>query len=280
MQPAMSFEAPTMQSAEPNLPPGTIQTGLGEPLVLMHGVMGSPAMWRETLPLLAASQRVIALPALGHLGGRTCEQRPCRFQYIVDDAERSLDALGLHRAHLAGNSMGGWMALELARRGRALSVCALSPAGMWENTKNFAGAKKLRLTAKVTRLTRPNLPFYAKFGPVRRLALRDTAEHGDRVSPALLIELADAVLACKVGADLLETPERLEPFEAKCPIDIVWSAKDRIFPPDPFASSARKRIPNARHLTLADIGHVPMLDNPSLVAQTILDTIARTSSNC
>ena len=255
-----------------------IQTGRGEPLVLLHGVMGSPAMWRETLPLLAASHRVIALPALGHLGGRICERRPCRLEHIVDDAERSLDALNLGRAHLAGNSMGGWMALELARRGRALSVCALSPAGMWETTKHFVGAKKLRVTAKVTRLTRANLPFYAKFGPVRRLALRDTAEHGERVPSSLLIEMADAVLACKVGADLLVTPEKFELLEANCPIDIVWSAKDRIFPPTPFAISARERIPNARHLTLADIGHVPMLDNPGLVAQTILNTIARSNT--
>jgi pimeloyl-ACP methyl ester carboxylesterase len=272
----MSLESPTLQHTAPDLPPGTIEMGRGEPLVLLHGVMGSPAMWRETLPLLATSQRVIALPALGHIGGRPCGHRPCRIEHLVDDAERSLDALGVRRAHIAGNSMGGWMALELARRGRALSVCALSPAGMLETTTHFAGGKKLRLTATVTRLTRSNLPFYAKFGPVRRLALRDTAEHGDRVSPSLLIELADAVLACNVSADLLETPEKLEPLAANCPIDIVWSEKDRIFPPNPFADSAHKRIPSARHLTLADIGHVPMLDNPSLVAQTILDTIART----
>lgn len=273
----MSFESPSLQHEEPKLPPGTIEIGTGEPIVLLHGVMGSPAMWRETLPLLAASHRVIALPALGHLGGRACERHPCRIEHIVDDAERSLDALGVSRAHLAGNSMGGWMALELARRGRALSVCALSPAGMWDTTKNFAGAKKLRVTAKVTRLTRSNLPFFAKFGSVRRMAMRDTAEHGERISASLLVELADAVLGCKVRKDLLVTPEKLEPLEPNCPVDIVWSTKDRIFPMTPFANNARTRIPHARHLTLENVGHVPMLDNPTLVARTILNTIARTS---
>ena len=49
----------------------------------------------------------------------------------MDDLERLLDELGLAKAHLAGNSLGGWAALELARRGRALTVCALSPAGAW-----------------------------------------------------------------------------------------------------------------------------------------------------
>lgn len=271
----MSLDAPSTRNNPSDLPAGTIELGAGEPLVLLHGVMGSPAMWRDTLPMLSAAQRVIALPALGHHRGRACEQRPCRLAHVVDDAERSLDALGLRQAHLAGNSMGGWMALELARRRRARSVCALSPAGMWETTENFVGAKKLRVTARVTRLTRGQLGFYAKFGTVRRLALRDTAEHGERVAPELLIEMADALIACQVADDLLTTPEKVAPLEANCPIDIVWSARDRIFPLHPFADTARKRIPGARHLTLANVGHVPMLDNPTLVAETILNTIAR-----
>ena len=271
----MSFVQPTILKAAPDLPRGTIELGQGEPLILLHGVMGSPTMWRATMPLLAASQRVIALAAHGHQGGRSCDTRPCRIEHVVDDAERSLDALGVKRAHLAGNSMGGWMALELARRGRALSACALSPAGMWETIKNFAGAKKLRATVSIAKLTRASLSLSAKFARVRRFALRDTAEHGDRVPAALLIELADALLECTVGEDLLSTPEKFAPMEVNCPVDIVWSQHDRIFPVDPFAATARQRVPGARHLMLDGVGHVPMLDNPELVARTILDTISR-----
>src|ERR1700712_3835548 len=136
----MLFDAPTIVETS-DLPRGTIALGHDEsrePLILLHGVMGATSMWRQTLPLLATSLRVIALPALGHQAGRPCEKRPCRIEHVVDDVERSLDALGIQRAHVAGNSMGGWLALELARRGRARSVCALSPAGMWESTKHFA----------------------------------------------------------------------------------------------------------------------------------------------
>jgi pimeloyl-ACP methyl ester carboxylesterase len=272
----MSYDSP-IDPRRAALPAGTLELGSGEPLILLHGIMGSPAMWRETLAPLAQTQRVIALAALGHQGGRPCTQRPCRIEHMVDDAERSLDALGLARAHLAGNSMGGWMALELARRGRARSVCALSPAGMWDTTDHFAGANKLRATQKLTRMTRGGLPWSSKLGAIRRFALRDTAEHGERVSPATLVELADALLACQVGEDLLSTPEKFLPLKATCPIDIVWSRPDRIFPMQPFAENARERAPDARHLVLDHVGHVPMLDNPRLVAQTILATIARTS---
>ena len=266
-------------TASATLPPGTLELGQGEPLLLLHGVIGSAAMWRDTMPLLAGSMRVIAPCALGHHRGRPCVKRPCRLEHVVDDAERSLDALGIGRAHLAGNSMGGWMAIELARRGRALSVCALSPAGMWETTANMRPAKKLRATISLTRLTRSTLSLSSKLSSVRRLALRDTAEHGERVSSEMFIELADAVLACTVSEDLLTTPESCEPLVVPCPVDVVWSEKDRIFPPKPYAETARQRLPGARHLVLDDVGHVPMLDNPALVARTILDTVSRTNGD-
>ena len=275
----MSFAPPTTTCAPQNLPPGAIELGTGEPLVLLHGVMGTAAMWRHTLPPLAAAHRVIALAALGHDGGRACERRPCRLAHVVDDAERSLDALGLDRVHLAGNSMGGWIALELSRRGRAKSVCALSPAGMWESTKSFDGAKKLRAAVRMTRLSRSSLGLTSKLSTIRRFALRDTAEHGERVSPHLLVEMADAVLRCTVTDDLLTTPEKLLPLDVRCPTDVVWSEHDRIFPPDPFAQTARLRIPGARHLMLQDVGHVPMLDAPELVAKAILDTVERTRTD-
>jgi pimeloyl-ACP methyl ester carboxylesterase len=259
-------------------PPGTLSSGTGDPIVLLHGVIGSPEMWSEVLPLLAAERhRAIALAALGHRRGRPRPAHRVGIRDMVDDALRSLDELGLDRPHLAGNSMGGWIALELARRGRARSVCALSPAGMWRNDLKFPGRAKLRFTLRLTRVTRRILPLIAWSAPVRRLALRDSAAHGERLSPAALIDSADAVLQCTTGEELLATRELCQPLEASCPIDVVWSELDRIFPVGPFSETARQRIPNARHLVLEGIGHVPMFDDPQRVARTILDTVARTS---
>src|ERR1700712_5829571 len=108
-----------------------LRQGSGDPVVLLHGVTGSEGMWRRVVPLLAPHHDTVALTALGHRGGRP-GWSGVRIADVVDDAERSLDELGFDRPHLAGNSMGGWVALELARRGRAASVCALSPAGCWD----------------------------------------------------------------------------------------------------------------------------------------------------
>ena len=88
-----------------------LRVGSGEPLVLFHGVMGSERHWLEVAPLLAGEYDVIALTALGHRGGPAPRERPVTFTAVVDQAERQLDDLSLERAHMAGNSMGGWMAL-------------------------------------------------------------------------------------------------------------------------------------------------------------------------
>lgn len=260
------------------LPPGTLDQGTGEPIVLLHGVLGTARMWADVLPRLALQHRAIALPALGHHDGRRCELRPARIEHIVDDAERSLDALKLDRAHLAGNSMGGWVALELMRRGRALSVCAFSPAGMWTSGSQTGGRSKLRTIVRLTRATRSMLPFTARLGMIRKFGLRDNAMHGDRATPEMMIALADAVLACEVGEDLLDTPEQFAPIEATCPTEIIWSAEDRIFPCETFSAAARARVSGATHSVLDGVGHVPMIDAPDRVADTILRHVSRATA--
>src|ERR1700712_276461 len=183
-----------------------LRQGSGDPVVLLHGVTGSEGMWRRVVPLLAPHHDTVALTALGHRGGRP-GWSGVRIADVVDDAERSLDELGFGRPHLAGNSMGGWGAIELARRGRAATVCALSPAGTWsiaeEGQRTSTGL--LRRIATLTRRTRRVLPVAARSAIVRRLALRDNAVHRDRVSAAELIDLADDLIGCTVRDDLLRT---------------------------------------------------------------------------
>ncbi len=243
--------------------------GSGEPLVLLHGVTGSARMWKHVLPRLAPHFDVIALTALGHRGGREPAARPVRVRDVIDDAERSLDELGLEVVHLAGNSLGGWMALELARRGRARSVCALSPAGVWDPTLGTDARGTLERVARITALTRPILPLVARLPMIRRFGLRENALHGERVSPREFVDLADDLLGCQVRYDLLETQETLSLLRTSCPVTIAWSAQDRLFPPAKHEARAREWFPDARFIRLEGVGHVPMMDDPELVARTI-----------
>ncbi|MEU2038828.1 alpha/beta fold hydrolase [Nocardia niwae] len=245
------------------------------PLVLLHGVTMSERVWDDVTPLLAARHEVITPTAIGHRGGPPALRRPARVEHLVDDIERRLDGLGLRRVHIAGNSLGGWMAIELARRGRAESVCALSPAGFWESGDGSRSAATRRIAREA--LTGRLLGFLAPLGlrsaVARRIALRNIAVHGDRLSAAQAMTCLRDLLGCTVTADLLGTDEQIAPLTAlPCPITVAWSEHDRVLPEPVHGPVARSRLPEAVFTVLPDTGHVPMIDDPRLVAQTILTT--------
>jgi pimeloyl-ACP methyl ester carboxylesterase len=252
-----------------------LRQGSGPPLFLFHGVTGSEGLWQRVIPIVAEHHDAIAPTALGHFGGAAATRRPARIADVVDDAERLLDTLKFEKAHLAGNSMGGWMALELARRGRALSVCALSPAGCWTagSEDNTRSRDRIRRAVRDTRMGRWLLPVLARSGRFRRWALQVTAAHGDRIDAREMVALADALLGCTIIDDVLATPESVAPLDPPpCPVTLAWSAKDRILPLDINGKRARELVPGARFLVLDDVGHMPMVDDPALVARTILET--------
>ena len=254
-----------------------LRQGAGEPLLLLHGVTGGERMWRHVVPLLAQRHDTIAPTMLGHRGGHPAVEHPALVAHLVDDAERMLDQLDLGTAHLAGNSMGGWVALELAGRGRARTVCALSPAGTWEagTDSQVHGRARLRRTIRNVRRGRLLLPLLARSAAFRRRAFIDAAAHADRITPAEVVDSADDVIGCLVAEELLATTEQLAPMDPlPCPVTIAWSERDRVLPLAVNGARARELFGAAEFVVLPDLGHVPMFDDPRLVAETIL---ARTS---
>jgi pimeloyl-ACP methyl ester carboxylesterase len=249
-----------------------------ETLVLFHGLTMSGRVWHTTRPFLAPDFDVVTPTALGHAGGRTPDRRPVRIADVVDDAERTLDELDIDRAHLAGNSMGGWVALELARRGRARSVTALSPAGTWDPVSNeHKRTRKALATAGAdARRSRSILPLAARVPQIRRFALRTTSADGARVPAHEILAAVDDLLGCTVLDDLLSTTEALAPLDAPN-ITVAWSGSDALLLPSVNGAIAKRLIPHGDHITLPGVGHVPMLDDPALVAATIRATIAQES---
>ncbi len=253
-----------------------LRQGSGDPIVLFHGILGSERMWRGVIPLLSPRHDTIAPTALGHFGGSRAVSRPARIADVINDAEHLLDTLGLQTAHLVGNSMGGWVAIELARRGRARSVCAFSPAGFWEaaTAAPTRAVARLRQTIRDTRRGRLVLPFAARSRRFRQWAMQLSAVHGERMTAANVVEAADDVLNCAVADDLLATTESIAPFDRQpCPMTIVWAARDRVLPMAKNSPRARALLPDARYVVLDDVGHVPMFDDPVLVARTILSSL-------
>jgi len=226
------------------------------------------------LPLLADRFDLVVPTAPGHRGGPALSGR-ATISALIDRTERLRDERGLDTVHVSGNSMGGWMAIELARRGRARSVCALAPAGFWtvgEPDETRATATVARARQRAIR-TQKVMPPLLRFGAVRRAVLRDAAEHADRLTQDQPVEGMRDMVECSVADDLLAIREQVAPLDPlPCPVTIAWSEQDRLFPPAVHDAVARERIPGARSLVLAGVGHVPMIDDPARSAQVITES--------
>jgi len=227
--------------------------------------------WREVVPLLADHHEVHVPGALGHRGGPSVQRRPVTMNDVVDAAEHYLDERGLDRPHLAGNSMGAFMAIELARRGRAATVCALSPPGLWSPGDGLQARCLDSKGRALGRLIRPALPLMFRAASVRRSFLRVMAVHGDRLTPAQAVEIISDSLDGAVLDDLSADEWHIAPLDPlPCPITVAWSENDEVLPMAEYASALPERLPQATFKVLAGVGHVPMIDDPRLVAQTIL----------
>jgi pimeloyl-ACP methyl ester carboxylesterase len=258
------------------------RAGEGEPVVLLHGFTGHWRHWKPVLADLVARYEVIAPTLSGHKGG-PAYPRGMGLEKVADagdSLERHLDELGVGTAHFVGNSMGGSLAMELAKRGRARSVVAFSPGGGWE----LGGPEPERIARffarqmRIIRVSRKQIPRLMGRPGARKLALRDIMRHGELISPGDAVDLSLDPLGCTVVNDVLASlrsgrahVEDLDRVAA--PTLIAWAELDRILPLATCTARFRREIPNAEFRVLPRVGHVPMWDDTRLVITTITDWV-------
>jgi pimeloyl-ACP methyl ester carboxylesterase len=264
--------------------PALYRAGSGEPLVLLHGFTATWHHWRPLLGELAARYEVIAPTLAGHDGGPPFPSGvPMTFASATDAVEGHLDELGVDTAHFVGNSLGGGLSLELAKRGRARSVVALAPAGGWSEGDGEAQrlADFFARSIRVARATARILPTIMKRPSSRRIAMRDVMRHGELVAPADAVDLARASTRCAVSqaaidalrADSGLTLRDLDRIE--CPVLLASPQFDRILPAERHAPRFKREIPGVEARTLPDCGHVPMWDDPRLLVRMISEFVDR-----
>ena len=261
--------------------PAIHRAGSGSPMVLIHGFSASWGIWRPLLPALEQEHEVLVPNLLGHHGGpEYLAGSPATPEAMADALERDMDSAGLERAHIVGNSLGGWLALELAARGRALSVTALSPAGGWTHggreTKRLA--RLFRQSYKMHKLLGPGGAQLMRRRRFRAFALRDVAVHPADLPPALAVEMAEAAAACPIYLPSLEYLTSTgfgELGEIDVPVQIAWGTKDRILPWPGYAERFHRLVPAAQWIPLDGLGHCPMLDDVALTNKLILELSQR-----
>ncbi len=252
------------------------RTGSGEPVVLIHGIGHRREAWGQVPQLLSREYDVIAVDLPGH-GLSPAPERPAGYAMpsYVQQMEEFFEDLDLGRPHVAGNSLGGILALELAARGSVRTCAALSPAGFWAKYElALLGANLVSLKATahapeaVVRavLANPRL---------KALSLRSLYAHPENVPFDVAVGDTRNLRASRGfwpcfarGLALSYKPTPV------VPTTVAWGDKDRLLPPHQ-ARRAEGRLPGVHHVSLPDCGHVPMVDHPDLVARVIADTVAR-----
>lgn len=260
------------------------RAGSGEPLVLVHGFTGTWHHWRPVLGELAARYEVIAPTLAGHYGGPSFDvSGPLTFASSADHLESHLDELGIGSAHFVGNSLGGALTLELAKRGRARSVVALAPAGGWSEGDGEAKrlARFFARQLRITRLSGRYLNTVMKRPGSRRLAMRDVMCHGELVAPADAIDLALTSVRCPVAGKAIQAARADKGLSLQnldriaCPVLLASPEFDRILPAERHAPRFRREIPGVESRMLPGCGHMPMWDDTRLIVQTISEFVDR-----
>lgn len=240
--------------------------GRREPLLLLHGLGGSKEIWSPVIELLATAREPVAidLPGFGETPPLAAQVEPSAANLAAAVHERCLQ-LGIERPHVAGNSLGGWVALEMGRAGWAASVTAISPAGLWR-----APIGERRVNTRVwARRLRPFVALALHNRRVRERALATFAARPERIPAAagrrLVLGWIDAN-----GYDGANRAMRTHVFDPtgypELPVMLAWGELDRLVaPPRP-----ERRPAGARFLALPGVGHTPTWDDPGLVATILL----------
>ncbi|MFJ6783716.1 alpha/beta fold hydrolase [Streptomyces yangpuensis] len=249
--------------------------GSGEPLLLLHGIGHHLQAWHPVTDILAAEHDVIAvdLPGFG-----ASQPLPQGLPYSLDTVAPALGALctalGVERPHVAGNSLGGLLALEMGRSNLVRSVTALSPAGFWtEGERRYAFAALLAMRAGAKALPLSAVHRLARSAAGRTALTGTIYARPARRSPEAVVAETLALRHATGFEDTLAAggSVRFTHDVPGLPVTIAWGTRDRLLLRRQGVR-AKHTVPGARLVRLPGCGHVPMSDDPALVARVVLDT--------
>jgi pimeloyl-ACP methyl ester carboxylesterase len=262
---------------------GFSRRGDGPPLVLIHALGASRADWDPVVPQLAERFDVIApdLPGFGESAPLPPDVEPGPAQ-LAQAVAALLDELHVDRPHVVGNSVGGWVAVELAQLRPLSSLTLLSPAGLWRRGVPLYDLVSLRITRWACRHAAGLLSRLVDHRLGRILILGQTHGRPTRVTPAQArasIEVMgtargfDAALAATVHRRIAADRD------LGAPVTVAFGSRDVLLLPGQ-SRHLDQLPPGTRSVSLPGCGHVPMTDSPAAVVELIgaAVTAARTGT--
>ena len=242
----------------------------------LHGFFETWRSWELVLPALERHHDVLALTLAGHAGGPRIEGEVTD-ALLADAVEGAMDEVGFDTAHLVGNSLGGYVALQLASRGRARTVVALAPAGGWaQGDESYKELLRFQSTMReFAKASAPHADAILASREGRRRATRYITTNFEHIPAELLAHQMLGIASCDGALPLIDHALRrrwtLDAEKVTCPVRIVWGTEDRLLPwPSAAARFGSEWLPHADWVALEGIGHCPQLDVPLETAELIL----------
>ena len=251
-----------------------VRRGTGKPLLLLHGLGSSLKVWDLIMDELATQRDVIAvdLPGFGQSPALLGEVSIPTLADAVTDFLTQHQLLGIDAV---GNSMGGRLVLELARRGQVVgAVVSLDPGGFWQGWQVAYFYQSVRLSALLSSLIQPILPPLVSNPVSRTVLFAQFSAHPWTIPARVALSEFREFLPTPSFTKLLDSlahgpPQQGAPLGSIPNLVIGWGRQDRICPPSQ-SRLALKLFPDAQLHWFSNCGHVPQLDVPAETVALIL----------
>ncbi len=252
-------------------------TGSGDPIVLVHGLGSASTVWKPIRPLLERDFTVITVDLPGHGKSTYSKGQPMDPHSLALYVSEQMSAIGFETFHLVGNSLGGWVALELtsAFPEQVKSLTALAPAGLWLNPYNarYPGTALLRFLARNTSKLAPTA---LHFESARRIGFSEVSPRWKQLSYETCLDATNAMSGA-IGYFPAWDGMLMKRFDSsisdEIPVTIIFGDTDRTLP----ATTCQEKSlapSHARWIIFPETGHAPMWDSPI----DVVDEIKKTTS--
>lgn len=260
------------------------RAGSGEPVLLLHGYTLSHHLWHGVVDDLSSDYDVLAMTMPGHWAGPRLRLRDVGVRGIADGVERELDKLGWETCHIAGTSLGGEIGFELESRGRARSLAAINPSGGWKRFSytefrlglGFIAQFPLAAAARVFGDRVTTREVFQR--PIIRNCVRDMTA----VIPEDAVNTIRAVSHCPIYLPMQLAYLRDGPLtdqnirRVTAPASLMLSEFDTFLTREKCMQRLIDGLPDhVEVVTLPGVGHIPMLENPEIVADALRTHLTR-----
>ena len=251
------------------------------PLLLIHGMGSASTAWSLLTPELAKNFRVIHIDLPGHGHSKIEAGTEMDPHSLAELVLHELDNLKIEKFHIVGNSLGGWIALDLAAEhpDRVLSVVGIAPAGLWLSPVN----RRLPIGAyarTLARVVHPIAPYFMPYDWAKKVGFAAVSPLWKEIPQNVVIDAVQA-MGSSTGYfpawDALLSLRFDKKISSNVPVTIIFGDTDNTLPEK--TSQEKSLAPNhAKWIRIAQSGHAPMWDHPKEVIQEILATTSLASS--